>query len=182
MLFFTSDQHHAHKNIVRLSGRPYADHDAMTRDLIARHNARVASGDTVYHLGDFCFDARKIRALLGALNGTHRLVSGNHDETHPCHGKSESWARKYLGYGFASVDTQVDLEIGGVRFRLCHLPATGDSHDEARYPEHRPSLEGADLLLHGHVHGAWVRDGQQINVGVDVRRFAPATLSELLAA
>jgi calcineurin-like phosphoesterase family protein len=35
--------------------------------------------------------------------------------------------------------------------------------------------------LHGHVHDNYARKGNAINVGVDVRGFAPATLEELLA-
>ena len=64
--------------------------------------------------------------------------------------------------------------------RLCHLPYVGDSANEPRYSEFRPSDDGS-WLLHGHVHEMWrVRD-KMINVGVDQWGFAPPNLPEIAA-
>ena len=41
---------------------------------------------------------------------------------------------------------------------------------------YRPADEGL-VLLHGHVHGLWKTRGRMVNIGVDVRDYAPITLS-----
>lgn len=215
--WFTSDQHFGHRKVIDYCNRPYADVDDMNRALIARFNARVRSCDTTWHLGDFSLDEKCVRDVLPLLNGTHRLVAGNHDECFPGKhsGSHFKYVRRYHGFGFESItgvsyDREgrpvtdllpeersvyegiigiraprprpwVDIERGGLRVRLCHFPADGDHTHEARYPEYRPTLDGCDVLLHGHVHDLFARRGKQINVGVDVRAFAPTSLEELLA-
>jgi calcineurin-like phosphoesterase family protein len=51
-VFFTSDTHFGHANIIKYCGRPFASVEEMNRELIARWNAVVGPRDTVYHLGD----------------------------------------------------------------------------------------------------------------------------------
>jgi calcineurin-like phosphoesterase family protein len=98
-VFFTSDQHYGHTNIIRFCARPFADVSAMNEALIARHNAVVGPDDDVWHLGDFVFKG-DVAATLVRLNGRHRLVAGNHDRCHPCHRKAAREARRYLAAGF----------------------------------------------------------------------------------
>ncbi len=174
--FLSSDQHFHHSNIIKLSNRPYANVDEMNRDLIQRHNAVVGPKDIVWQLGDFAWNPVVTRTLLSSMNGTHHLVCGNHDDCHPCHKKHEKMREKYLGWGFASVQTETRLGP----FLLNHLPYAGDSGHEARYPQFRPKDQGS-WLLHGHVHGSWQVKGRQINVGVDVWQYQPVALDALLA-
>ncbi len=60
-LYFTSDTHFGHKNIIQTCNRPFASVDEMDEAMVARWNQRVGPDDTVFHLGDFCF-----RNFLGA--------------------------------------------------------------------------------------------------------------------
>ncbi len=175
-MWFTSDQHYGHRNIIDYSSRPFADVEEMTRELVARHNAAVGVHDTVWHLGDFSLDERLVPKVLPLLNGRHRLVSGNHDRCHPCHKKHQSAVRKYLHFGFETVSTEVHMGP----WLLCHLPYVGDSANEPRYPEWRPKDEGK-WLLHGHVHELWKTRDRMINVGVDQWGYAPVHLSTLEA-
>ena len=80
--FFTADSHFGHESVIRMSNRPFATVDEMTREMIARWNAVVAPGDTVWHLGDFAFKmpVDGARKIFDALNGRKRLVMGNHDK------------------------------------------------------------------------------------------------------
>ena len=172
--WLTSDQHFGHKNVIAYSKRPFADVDEMTRELVARFNAKVADGDEVWHLGDFSLDERLVPKILPLLRGRHFLVAGNHDTCHPCHKKSENAKRRYLRYGF--VDVVTEHRLGD--FRLCHLPYVGDSANEPRYPEFRPVDDGA-WLLHGHVHELWKVRDKMINVGVDPWDYTPVSLSIL---
>ncbi|MBR3921682.1 MAG: hypothetical protein IKJ45_01085 [Kiritimatiellae bacterium] len=47
MTFFTSGQHIGHRNIIRLSSRPFASLEEMDEILISRWNAKVGDGDRV---------------------------------------------------------------------------------------------------------------------------------------
>jgi calcineurin-like phosphoesterase family protein len=181
--WFTSDLHFGHANIIRYCQRPYADVDAMDRDLVARWNATVAPGDEVWVLGDVAMGRiDESLLLLGELAGTKRLVPGNHDRCWPGRGRSAAgWAERYVAAGFAEVlPEQVDVTIGGRPALACHFPYVGDSHDEARFESHRPIDDGR-LLLHGHVHTKWRVDGRQVNVGCDVWDYRPVAEETIVA-
>jgi calcineurin-like phosphoesterase family protein len=161
MDWWTSDTHFGHVNIVRLSDRPFASVEEMNEELVRRWNARVARGDTVYHLGDFALGPRGTAGIWRArLNGNIVLVLGNHD-------RSKTAMREA---GFDVVLNRLDVCVEGVNVSMRHAPPK---------PENRDTV-GCDLFLHGHVHNAWVRDGKCINVGVDVRDFQPVSFQELL--
>jgi calcineurin-like phosphoesterase family protein len=182
--WFTSDLHFGHANIIRYSGRPYADVDEMDRDLVARWNATVADDDEVWVLGDVAMGRIDESLLLVAeLAGTKRLVPGNHDRCWPGRGeKAAGWAARYVQAGFAEVlPEEVDLTIAGRPARACHFPYHGDSHDEARFESHRPVDDGR-LLLHGHVHTRWRVQGRQVNVGCDVWDYRPVSEDAIVAA
>lgn len=158
--WFTSDTHFGHANTLKYCGRPFTDVDEMDREMVARWNARVQPGDTVYHLGDFAFGPfENINKFLRLLNGTITLVRGNHDRSLP----------RMRQAGFSEVANELTLQLDNQRLFLSHKP-TKDLPKAA-----------IDFHLHGHVHEKYARRGNQINVGVDVRGFAPATLGELLA-
>jgi calcineurin-like phosphoesterase family protein len=172
-VFFTSDEHYGHANIIRYCARPFADVSAMDEALIARHNAVVGPDDDVWHLGDFVFKG-DVAATLARLNGRHRLVAGNHDRCHPCHTRAAREVRRYLAAGFLEVHERVTIELPGIGpVLLCHLPTRGDHADE-RYKQFRPEASDG-WLLHGHIHELWKRKERMINVGVDVWDFAPVS-------
>lgn len=81
-IFFTSDTHYGHKNIIKYSNRPYSGVDHMNEMLIANWNSVVKPDDTVYHLGDFAFysDVNKIISIIKRLNGNKVFIRGNHDK------------------------------------------------------------------------------------------------------
>lgn len=51
-IFFTSDLHFGHENVLRFDSRPFATVEEMDSELIRRWNAKVGRGDLVYVLGD----------------------------------------------------------------------------------------------------------------------------------
>lgn len=51
-VFFTSDLHFGHANVIRFDNRPFATVEEMDAELIRRWNDKVAKGDLVYVLGD----------------------------------------------------------------------------------------------------------------------------------
>ena len=54
-VFFTSDTHFYHANIINFCKRPFANVETMNEALIENWNAVVGVDDIVFHLGDFCF-------------------------------------------------------------------------------------------------------------------------------
>ena len=55
MLWFTSDTHFGHANVLGFTDRPWSGIEAMNRGIINNINARVMPGDELYVLGDFSF-------------------------------------------------------------------------------------------------------------------------------
>jgi calcineurin-like phosphoesterase family protein len=81
MIWFTSDTHFGHKNIIKYCNRPFENTVVMDSVLIERWNKVVKPNDIVYHLGDFAFAKKeRIAEIVRKLNGTIYLVKGNHDK------------------------------------------------------------------------------------------------------
>lgn len=80
-IFFTSDLHFGHENVIRFDNRPFATVEEMDAELIHRWNAKVGKEDTVYVLGDMIWKTRNddAPAIIRSLNGQIMLIKGNHD-------------------------------------------------------------------------------------------------------
>ncbi len=80
MIWFQSDLHVFHKNIILYAKRPYSSVEEMNEALIKNHNAVVKPNDTVWNLGDFSFGTKEqTTEVLKRLNGKINIVLGNHD-------------------------------------------------------------------------------------------------------
>ncbi len=81
-IFFTSDQHFGHKNIIKFSNRPFNSVEEMDEMMIQRWNEKVGETDEVYHLGDVGLaSSGKLRKILERLNGKIYLIKGNHEKS-----------------------------------------------------------------------------------------------------
>ena len=52
MIYFTSDLHFWHKNVIRYTDRPFSSVNEMNKKLIENWNHTVHANDEVYILGD----------------------------------------------------------------------------------------------------------------------------------
>ena len=75
MIFFQSDTHYWHTNIISYSNRPFKDVEEMNEALVANWNSVVRPEDTVYFLGDFSMAFRSVEIYSSRLMGT----SGTND-------------------------------------------------------------------------------------------------------
>jgi len=82
--FVIGDLHLNHEKIIELCNRPFKDVNEMNEKLIENWNRVVSPKDTVYFLGDLCFEKKDCKRdyWLSRLNGNIILIKGNHD-----HGK-----------------------------------------------------------------------------------------------
>jgi calcineurin-like phosphoesterase family protein len=175
VIWFTSDLHLGHRNIIRHCDRPFASVEDMDTALIERWNMCVAPDDLVYVLGDFSFHNRTRTAEIARLlHGEKTLVLGNHDGFKP------NW---YIDKaGFARTSMAMELILDNVfpeatTLRLCHYPYHDERFDRNPFPD-----DGAAWLLHGHVHTRWTINGKQFNVGVDRWGFAPVHIGAIQTA
>src|SRR5690606_6691879 len=144
---------------------------AMNESLIRRWNAQVAPGDSVWILGDLAMGKRhETLPLVERLNGHKSLVPGNHDHCwapgQRNEGKLDRALTLYRSVGLTIRPLQFNLSLGDRWVMVCHFPFEGDSHEEDRFTDLRPTNEG-QWLLHGHVHDTWRQRARQINVGID---------------
>lgn len=186
MIFFTSDTHFSHVNIIKYCDRPFADTDQMDEAIIANWNRTVSPEDTVFHLGDIALGPiDKSLAKVSRLNGYRIAVLGNHDRPFMRAGKADEndWWDRY-----AEVFDEVwhwsggEVNIGQV-VRVSHFPYTGDHTPDDRHADKRPMDHGLPLV-HGHTHSTdkltFSSNGTpQIHVGQDAWNFRPVSEDEV---
>ena len=93
-LWFISDSHFYHANIIKYCNRPWNsgkdeagniivtndDVNNMNEEMVKRWNSAVKKDDIVWHLGDFSFGGKEnLEKIFPQLNGKINLVMGNHD-------------------------------------------------------------------------------------------------------
>jgi calcineurin-like phosphoesterase family protein len=176
-IWFTSDHHFGHANIIKYCNRPYNSVAHMNALMEAAWNLVVEQGDTVYYLGDFAMHPDMVTEILPRLKGTKILIAGNHDK---CHGGATKWVEHYLTAGFESVQKHLDMEIAGENVLLHHFPYRHDSDPAQKHFGSRPVDKGR-WLVHGHVHDRWKVSKKQINVSVEPWNFEPVSLEALAA-
>lgn len=158
-IFFISDTHFFHDNIIQYCGRPFANSELMNECLMDNWNEVVKPGDKVYHLGDVTMGGdAETHDLLKRLNGKKRLILGNHDNP-----KMPSIANNFekilLWNGFWS---------DGKGFTTSHIPL---------YLE---SLRDGKVNVHGHIHNAERADPHYINVCVEHIGYTPIHMDVII--
>jgi calcineurin-like phosphoesterase family protein len=185
-LFFYSDPHFGHKNVIKYCNRPFSSVEEMDQELIKRYNTIVGPYDHVVWVGD-CFFHKKKKAckeILDQLNGTKSLIRGNHD-LHP---------QQMIKMGFSSVQEVSWIKLGNHTVQLCHYPfKPWDFKNlnlswfnqwfiqryELRFRNLRPKNNG-QFLIHGHTHDKRKFRKNQIHVGVDAWAYAPVSAEEII--
>lgn len=172
-IWFTSDTHWGHKNIIKFCSRPWNNVEEMDQGLIENWNSVVKENDIVFHLGDFAFATNgRWKEILSRLKGHHYLILGNHDESRYPGDKTIEL--------FEGVAYQMLLKIDNkYKVILNHYPFLC-------YAGTYRSPEDCTIQLHGHVHeypGAIGKDidrlkhrfPYQYDVGVDNNDYTPVS-------
>lgn len=170
MVYFTSDLHFYHSNIIRAKNRPYHDVEQMNRSLIKNWNKKISAQDEVYILGDVTMKGPELAAkVLSQLKGRKYLIRGNHDQfaEHPAFDCSVFvWIKDYS-----------EIIYLNTRFVLFHYPIA----------EWNGFYKGA-FQLHGHQHNGEDYNFQklsagirQFDVGVDANYMSPVSGEDIIA-
>ncbi|MFH1685490.1 MAG: metallophosphoesterase [Candidatus Micrarchaeota archaeon] len=165
-LFFTSDLHLNHGNIIRHCNRPFSGLWEMNDVLIANWNSVVPKDGVVIVAGDLIWN--NPMRYLPQLNGRIILVFGNHDKA------SIIMARKTHRNFFHLTCDLLDISINDeVRnsITVCHyqMRAWNKSHYNA-----------AQLFGHNHSKNPFCGVGKQLNIGVDGNNFFPYTYTQIV--
>lgn len=164
--FFTADTHFGDAALVRRRRGLFGSVEGHDEALIARWNAVVGPEDEVWHLGDFAADASRAHcvAVFARLNGTKRLVRGNHDTNRVLE----------LPWNDPPVESAriTATDAGGQPWRLFL------SH----YP-HRswPGFWRETRHLYGHTHACLPDTSRACDVGADACDYRPVDLKMILA-
>lgn len=175
MEYFIADTHFQHDNIIGYCDRPFANANEMDEYMIEQWNSVVKPGDTVYHVGDFCFakesdypelsgkerHVKTMAKFVARLNGNIVLIRGNHDP------KSRT----------AAIET-------GIVSCVSEL-ALGDM-----ILTHKPKLDTPPICvnIHGHTHNKPLQKLDKYNikdytkfvcVSAELTNYKPISLAEL---
>lgn len=160
-IWFTSDTHFHHDNIISYTSRPYSNVDQMNEALIQNWNSVIRPHDVIYHLGDFAFGrgatTTAIQTTVNQLHGQINLIPGNHD-------------KKMKGISGIHVLHPIHMIKPKVRIVMCHWPML------SWYGSH-----GGSWHLFGHVHGKLETHVLSLDVGVDANNYTPINLDDVIA-
>jgi calcineurin-like phosphoesterase family protein len=159
-IFFISDTHFGHLGVckfLRSDGitplRPWDNIEEMDEALVKNWNSVVKPNDSIYHLGDVVIN-RRFLATLDKLNGSKRLILGNHDIFN--HSDYTKYFKRLHG----------SLKIDD--FILSHIPL---------HPDSVPYWATANI--HGHIHANDVDSPLYYNVSVENINYTPISLEDL---
>lgn len=172
-IFFTSDTHYNHRNIVKGLSRWSNTDKCRNFNSLQEHNDCLVNNfnsvlgpdDVLYHLGDWSFGgSRYVREFRERLNcRTVHLIYGNHDTTIE--------KTPELQDLFTSVQHYKKIDAGdGIGVVLSHY-AMRVWHHQGR----------GVWMLHGHSHGVLppYGDAKTMDVGVDTNNLFPYSIQDL---
>jgi calcineurin-like phosphoesterase family protein len=150
-IWLISDTHFGHANILNFTDRDgnlirgarFSSVEEMNETMVENWNKTVKPGDLVYHLGDvFMGPKEDFLQLWKRLNGSKRLVLGNHDDAkffvkNELVTKVVMW-REFHEHGLLL--THVPIDPSGL-WRYRHGAPDNDHDGQVRL-----------LNIHGHIH------------------------------
>jgi calcineurin-like phosphoesterase family protein len=176
-VFFISDFHLFHKNVIGFDNRPFLNKNnepdvlLMNRTIIDNWNNTVNHNDIVFYLGDLIFGRKEwANQVIFALNGSIHYIMGNHDK----YNDIVSYKR------FESVNDYVDLNIVNdkeyinLHFVLMHYPIY--SWNRAHH---------GSFMIHGHCHmklsdGEFHKNKRIFDVGCNGWDYTPVSYKKIV--
>ena len=159
-VWFSSDHHFGHRNIISYCNRPFRSVEGMNESFIRWWNHDVQPDDTIYYLGDLSFLSQEATdKILQRLQGHIHFVKGNHD-------------REWKSNRIDTIQQELCVEVEGQPIHLTHKPL-----------DNWWLRKEGSWHLHGHLHGNSHHDKfklpRRIDVGVDVWNYRPVSFQEI---
>ena len=177
-IFFISDLHVGHKNVIKFDSRPFADVDEMHIEMIKRWNEVVGDDDIVYYLGDLAFARDEItKWFIYSLKGKINFILGNHDKMKDIvkFGRWENIHEYGTEINVKDEDTIGSRGSNGYqRIIMSHYPIL--SWNKSHY---------GSWHLHGHCHGSLIKSNQDyykrkvMDVGCNVIDYTPISYEKV---
>lgn len=166
MLWFTSDWHLYHKNIIKYCNRPFESLEEMAKIIITNYNSVVQPKDVVYFLGDIAFcNQETLCSIIKKLNGKKHIIIGNHDHI-------GEQVRPY----FNSIERLETIKGLYNSYILCHYPLV--SWDRCNY---------GTIMIHGHQHNKQEYNERmkqehilRYDCGVDANNYYPVNEKQII--
>lgn len=159
-LYFWSDIHFGHNNIIKYSNRPFSSKEEMNQVMIENYKKTITDNDVVVWGGDIGFmTPPQINALVKPLPGKKILIIGNHD----FHRKSTNL---YEFDCFDEIHTCLPLSYDNIEFLITHYPLV--------------NVPQNCYNIHGHIHTELINDGKHLNMCVEHTNYAPKSLENFV--
>lgn len=183
-IWFISDTHFAHKNVINFSGRPYENIKQMHTDFVYNWNRVVDENDIIFHLGDVYWGSGRTETYkaLKDLKGIKYIIPGNHDK------------KEQFEYCINRIENFNILSDVAVLFIKNFFEDSAEKTLEiflSHYPMMTwPHRNNSAINLFGHIHSGPSSNAQvdqdlplfsyQYDCGVDNNNYTPIELREIL--
>lgn len=164
-LYFWSDLHLFHTNIIKYANRPFIDVSHMNKAIISNYYKIVKENDVVVFCGDISFGKVELTTnLLRGLPGKKILVLGNHDFE-----KNNCQYRDYKVFDIVTMCFQIKKKMFNKDYFVI----------VSHYPISEDFLPESSINIHGHIHQYCAGD-KNINVSVEHTNFSPKNIEDLI--
>ncbi len=173
MIYFTSDLHFYHSNVIRYCNRPFEGYMSMNEALAENWNNTVKAKDEIYILGDITMRGPDVvNKLMPTLNGKKYLIRGNHD----IFTRKQSFDA--TNFEFVKDYHSFNFQEKGNSHMIClmHYPLMTWNH----------KMRGS-IHLHGHIHSPPAYNEENIksgilrfDVGADAHNYTPVSIETII--
>lgn len=180
-IFFTSDFHVGHANVIKFDNRPFKDVNEMSEVLIKNWNSVVDDNDVVFYLGDLAHRChpKSVKWFVEQLKGKIYFIMGNHDRYREIRAldRFEDIFGNETGLGGATISVKDDdANRGWQDIVMCHYAIL--SWNKGHY---------GSWQLHGHSHQSlmknpemdWFYKRKVIDVGCNGWNYTPISYNDI---
>lgn len=180
-IFFTSDYHIGHNNVIRFDNRPFENLHEMHEVMIEKWNSVVNDDSIIFYLGDYIYkgDVATAKWFSSQIKGRVHFLMGNHDRY-----KNITSLKRFekiygddttLGGATIQVRDQ-DCKDGWQSIVMCHYPILSWNK------QHHSSWH-----IHGHCHQnlynnpnmKWFYDNKVIDAGCNGWDYTPISYQKV---
>lgn len=161
-VYFWSDHHFYHKNVIEYSNRPFESVAEMNQAMIDGNNQTVNDDSLVIYGGDIAFGRTEVvTEVVERMRGRKLFIYGNHDFNH---------GKRYNTSCFeeSAICAVFPYEINGKTYDVLvsHYPVMSE------LPENM-------LNIYGHTH-TYLMEGNRFNMCVEHTNYKPKAFSDML--